>query len=928
MGLERGVPHPALVGRGDLLDQLEDALRDHGRIALTGPPGIGKTALVAAVARQDDRRARGETVLWLAPEEADRAIPGAGAAALLDDVPEEAVRDLSRPQRAAVAVARRETEPPGTGPDLVALRLAVAQVLRVLAAAGPVLVVVDNAQWLDPDSAALLRFALHKAPPGVRALAAERQHTSPLHAETLFGHLGPRVVPVPPLRSGDIAALMVDHGLPARLAGRIHRASGGNPRLALAIGRSLAGTRTFVHHADALPLGGEARAAARHMLAGVPEEAHPTLLLAALAARPTTTVLRRAGRPSAEADLAAAERAGLVTVGEDGAVAFTAGVVAATLAAEADWSERAACHTALASAVGDPVQAVRHRALAADPSAPGTAAAPLAGELAGAAETCRRRGDHALAAELGLLAAEHTPADRPREELDRLVEAAADAARAARPDLSKRAADAILARDAPTGARLQARLAILDTAFQGLTDLDETYAHALADAGDDPALRACVLVRLLWKQLLADGDATAARTTAEEAHRLAVAAGDQEAVVLAMTARARTSRILGEPDAAHHTEQAAALDVTGLPPALRNAPRLLALRHALFDDRLDEAHAGLLRLLPDVERFGRTEDLVDTLRTLAEVEIRRGQCTAALGHARRAVGIALGAGISPGPLWYCSALAETAGGSFLSAADYARRSIRASEEEGDQVFLHCGLYALGRVQLVTGEAAGAVETLERILALPVTAVTTDPSVLRWHEELAEAYVAAGAPEKAAELLERVRPVARRLNRTTVLTGLDRVHAQYLAAAGDLAAGAELLREVAGRFTGHGLPLEAGRALLALARVERRRRRRAAAQAALREAAEIFTRTGARPWHRLASETPVRGAAASPGGEGIAALTEAERQLALLVGEGASNQEAAAKLFISVKTVEARLTRIYQKLDIRGRAQLAVALRSR
>ncbi|MCZ0982115.1 LuxR C-terminal-related transcriptional regulator [Streptomyces diastatochromogenes] len=62
------------------------------------------------------------------------------------------------------------------------------------------------------------------------------------------------------------------------------------------------------------------------------------------------------------------------------------------------------------------------------------------------------------------------------------------------------------------------------------------------------------------------------------------------------------------------------------------------------------------------------------------------------------------------------------------------------------------------------------------------------------------------------------------------------------------------------------------------------------------------------------------------GPGASSLTEAELRLARLVGQGASNQEAAAKLYLSVKTVEARLTRIYQKLDVRSRSQLATALR--
>ncbi|MET7530398.1 helix-turn-helix domain-containing protein, partial [Streptomyces goshikiensis] len=102
--------------------------------------------------------------------------------------------------------------------------------------------------------------------------------------------------------------------------------------------------------------------------------------------------------------------------------------------------------------------------------------------------------------------------------------------------------------------------------------------------------------------------------------------------------------------------------------------------------------------------------------------------------------------------------------------------------------------------------------------------------------------------------------------------------------------------------------------------------RAPARAALRAAAEVFERAGAKPWLDLARETAPETAATAARHPGAAALTDAETRLALLVSQGASNQEAAAKLFLSVKTVESRLTRIYQKLDVRSRAQLATALR--
>ncbi|MEV6569611.1 LuxR family transcriptional regulator [Streptomyces sp. NPDC051577] len=909
------------VGHGELIEAVDRALTTHGRAVLTGPAGAGKTEVVrAVVAAAEGRR---ESVLHLAPDPSDQWIPEASAAALLASVPQAVLDRLAGPRRAAIALLRRETDEPGAGRDHVALRLAVVEVLRTLAAPGPVLLVLDNAQWLDDESTDLLRFALRLTPPGVRVLVAECVQGGAPVAVPLCGPDTP-AIRVPPLGAEQVAELLCRHGLPARLAGRIHQASGGNPRLALALGHSLAeaaGSRDQgAHHADTLPVSGQAREVARRLLAEAPARARRTLLLAALAARPTTALLRRAGRPDAEAELAEAERAALVTVAEDGAVRFTAGALPTALAADAGWPERAAAHAALATAVDDPVQAVRHRALAVD--APD---ARLAAEITAAAASCRHRGQRALAAELGLLAAERTPADLPRDELARLVCAAEDAGWAGRADLARRATRAVLARDASPADRVRARLAVIDAAGQALADLDETFAYAVADAAGDPSLRAAVQLRIAWKHNLSDGDPVRSRDAAAEAGALAALGGDQVAEAMALTVRARMGRILGDHDAEDILAEALALPAPEVPLGMRNAPQYLAVRHALFDDRLDDARDRLLVLLPAVQRTGSAEDVFEVLRSLSEVELRRGHCAAGAAHARRALELTIEAGLSPGPAWYVAAMAEATAGSFARAVGYARRGIQASEEEQDQVFLSRGLYALGTVELATGEAAKAVATLRRVAELEEAQQVVDPSVLRWHGELAEALVAADAPEEAAALLESTRTVADALGRTGVITVLDRARGLCLAAQGEAEAAVALLEATARRFGALGLPLERARTLLALARVERRRRRRAPARAALGEAAEVFDRAGAKPWLDLAREVgPDPAAARHPG---PAALTEAETRLALLVGQGASNQEAAAKLFLSVKTVEARLTRIYQKLDVRSRAQLATALRT-
>ncbi|MEV6400059.1 helix-turn-helix transcriptional regulator [Streptomyces sp. NPDC051907] len=474
---------------------------------------------------------------------------------------------------------------------------------------------------------------------------------------------------------------------------------------------------------------------------------------------------------------------------------------------------------------------------------------------------------------------------------------------------------------------MRARLAVIDSAGQALGDLDETFAHAMADAAGDPSLRAVVQLRVAWKLNLCDGDPVRSRDAAAEAGTLAAVGGDHVAEAMALTVRARMGRILGDPSAEGILAEALALPVPEVPLGMRNSPQYLAVRHAFFDDRLADARAQLLVLLPAVERTGSAEDVFEVLRSLAEVELRRGRCAAGLAHARRSVELTIEAGLSPGPAWYIAAMAEAMGGSFARAAGYARRGIQASEEEHDQVFLSRSLYALGMVELVTGETTKAVATLRRVAESESAQQVVDPSVLRWHGELAEALVAADSVDEASSLVDDVRKIAVDLGRPGVVAALDRARALCLAAGGDAAAAVRLLQDTAARFAELELPVERGRTLLALARVERRRRRRAPARSALQSAAEVFAQAGARPWAELAGEAPPR----AEGGfhhEGAAQLTEAELRLAVLVGEGASNQEAAAKLFVSVKTVEARLTRIYQKLDVRSRAQLATALRGR
>jgi DNA-binding CsgD family transcriptional regulator/energy-coupling factor transporter ATP-binding protein EcfA2 len=901
-----------LVGRAGLLDLIDSHLSENQHVVLCGPSGIGKSAVLDAIAAT--AAGRGGKVLRTAPGAGDHRLPFAGLADLFAGVSARRLAELPGPQRAALDAALLRRDLGEAGPGQIALRLAVRAVLERCGASAPVLLVLDDVQWLDPPTAEVLRYVLRRlrgVP--VRAAIAERvEHGGASGPGTTLCPPGTPELTVPPLAPEDVVELAGAHGLPARTAARLHADSGGNPYLALTLCRELAGHRLAPWHS--VPLPDRVRVVLRRRVAELPPPVRRTLLAAALAGRPTVPLLRRAGHPDAERDLRLAAASGVVRlIGE--AVRFTPGSIAAVLVDDAAADERADVHRRLSTVVSDPVELVRHRAMAT-----GGLGGVASGALAAAAGSAHARGARQLAAELYLLAAERTPAGNGDERVERLLRATEAAATAGRADLVDRAAEAVLATVRRPAARVRARIAQVDAANQALGHMAETLALARAEAGEDPALLAPVQLRLAWQALLADGSAHAAHEEASRAAASAHRAGDTTVESMALTMRAQMERALGRPEA--EITLRSALDIDAPPPSgwLFLSPRFVGARHAYFDDRLDRARRDLLGLLSVAERAG-GEETIEVLRGLAEVSARAGHCREALDQAGRAMRLSDELGMSPGKCWYTAAIAELAGGSFARALGYAERSVRASIEERDVLFLSRGCYAVGLARLYSGDPAGAVTALLRVRDLEAAQGTADPSVLRWHAELASALAAVGEDEQGLTVVERARGDAERLGRRGVLAQLIRGEATCRAAAGDAVAASDMLAASAATLAEIGLPIEHGYTLLTLARIERRRRRYAASRAALRDALAVFTRVGARPWIEEA------GRALSNLDSTAEPLTATEGRIAALVGEGASNREIAARLYLSVKTVEATLTRIYRKLDVRSRTQLSLRLRS-
>ncbi|MFC8723125.1 LuxR C-terminal-related transcriptional regulator, partial [Kitasatospora sp. NPDC057198] len=506
---------------------------------------------------------------------------------------------------------------------------------------------------------------------------------------------------------------------------------------------------------------------------------------------------------------------------------------------------------------------------------------------------------------------------------ERALTAARDAAHYGDLARGRAATRLVLEHDTSPARRVEALIALIDASGQHLHAADRLFAEALHAAGDHPGPAAQVLIRRSVWANVNDGDPHRACAHAERAAALAASAGDSAAAAMALGLQARFQRILGHPAAAATLARALALPRDPHTPA-NGTPQHLAARHALFDDRPDDARALLLPLLVEAERAADAEATVDVLRSLAETELRAGRCTRALEHARRAQALTDRTALSPAPACYTSALVEGAARSTDAALAHARRGIDTARHEDNKVFLSRNLHVLGHLLLAAGRPKEALGPLRRVRELEALQQVRDPSVLRWHADLAEALVAVGRLDEADDLLAGTRRTAADLGRDSVLPGLDRVRALLEAARGDHDGAARRLTDTAGRL--HHLPLERGRTLLALSHTERRGRRRAGARAAAREAADLFAAHQARTWADAAARALDRLEPGPAGDDGARPrLTGAEERCARLAAGGASNRDIAAALTVSVKTVEATLTRVYRKLDVHSRVQLAHAV---
>jgi DNA-binding CsgD family transcriptional regulator len=947
----RAVPLPVApprpLGRDELLAAARAALTPERGLLLTGPLGIGKTALLDTLGHESTTA--GARVLRCTPGADDTGLPHAALIDLLHPVPDREHVHLPAHQRAVLRSALLRGSRPGDRVDRLALRLAVTATLERIARDTPLLLVLDGVERIDPFSADVLAHLVRHAPGGVTVAAARRDGARPVSGgERRLWPQAALELTVPPLPDETVTALLERAGRnpgPARLR-QLLRLAAGNPFYATELATELAselaaelarrvsgGSRATANPADHpedhqagpedLPLPPALRALVLRQAADLPAAARTALLLAATAARPSLGLLHAAGVADPVADLGEAERRGLLRIAADGGLRPAHPLLAAALRADAGTGQRLAAHAALARAVTEPVERARHLALA-HPYEDQR----VAGALAEAAATARSQGFADTAYELAVLAAARTPAADAGDRHRRLLAAAAHAADAGRHDDARRAADRVLAETPDAASRVHARLTLLETAGQALDDSGALIEGGLADAAGDPALQSRLHFWSAVRELLGGRTAGAAAEAGRAAALAADSTDPTQVDALGLLATVQSMR--GRPAAAE-SALASALRLAG-----RDASASLLRRKALVDldaDRVAEARRRIAALAErEATGSGAVEESLATLVAQIRIQARAGECERAVATAERCTRLLDAAGVVSPLGDYAAALAQTVGGSVARALELARSAVAGCAADGDRLFEIRALGVLGGAGLLAGEvhgAAEAAEALQRARELGAAMELADPDTVRRLADLAEALVLLGDHAGAGRVLAQARGLTGSWPPAWgegALAALDRSAGLLLAGLGSTAEAVDALRGSAARLRAVPLPLDLARTLVCWATVERRARHRAAARTVLAEAEQLC---GSRAAYPLLARVRQERDRLDPGersGE-AAELTPSEKRVAELVAGGATNREVAAVLCVSVKTVEGTLSRVYRKLGVRSRTGLARAVGS-
>jgi DNA-binding CsgD family transcriptional regulator len=908
-----------VIGRHEELALLEGLVERSASgaaaLVLEGEVGIGKTTLWrAGVAAAEERSLR---VLATRPAEAERNLAHAGLGDLLEGALDELLPSLPAPRRSALEVALLLTDPEGRPPDARAIGVAVLTGLRTLAEAKPVVIAVDDVQWLDASSAASLEFALRRLTdyPTLLLLTRRPGEVGPAPE----GALPPEVVTrrkIGPLTLGAIHQLLVGQlgrAFPRPTLVRLHETSGGNPFLALELARGLARTDAPLTAGEPFPVPETLEALVRDRLEALPEDARSVLVAAAALADPTVERLVSGWLNAAE-HLETARREEVVTLERD-RVRFTHPLLASVLLEQAPPDQRRRLHARLAELVDDPIEHARHLALAADGPDP-----VVAESLDRAAAAARAGGALLAAADLGELAVRSTP-DEHAKNHGRALHAARDLLAAGAADRARSIAEELLA--LATAGPLRAEALLLLSEVEGdeglVTSEVLLLRSALEEALGKPKLELAIQLRLATAIRFQEGT-DAGLVHARAALELAKGLEEDALLSRALATLAELMLYAGEPGAIARAQHSLSIALrTGDSDAVDNARWALGCCFT-WAGRVKEAREALADAYAS---YAGRDDVKSklVLWLLAVVELRAGRWDLAREYSQQRVELAEMLGEEDPNASIPLALVAAHQGEETEARGLAEHGI-ALAEAADNAFVagwHRGV--LGLLESWSGDRTRSVELFSMAMEARRAAGFREPGSPLYLVDYVEALVELGRIDDALSLLEPWEAHAIRLQRDWVIAQTTRCRGLIAAARGVSDQAEWRLNEAAAKHEVAGDLFGRSRALLALGAVRRRARQKQAAREAIEAALEGFRSLGARRWSERA-----RGELGRIGGrtreEG---LTPAERRVVALVVAGQTNREVAAALFLSERTVESHLTHVYAKLGVRSRTELARVL---
>jgi len=882
-------------------------------LVIEGEAGIGKTTVWLAASEKAELA--GFRVLSTRAAAAESVLAYSSLATLLGDLDELAITELPPPQRLAIDRVLLKVSDDGPVTDQRAVGAAFVSVVEGLAQKSPVVIAIDDLQWLDPPSRMILATAVRRLTGPIGVLVTVRDEAGGEDVGSWLELRRPesvRRVRIRPLSLGALHTVLSERlgqSFARPKMRRIQEFSGGNPFYALELGRAME-EDTW---GDGTALPGSLAELVRARLSGLTPDGRNALLSTACLADPTVELIAHAINADAETIMVVLEEAetkGIVQV--DGhRVAFTHPLLTRGVYTDAEPARRRSMHRRLAEIVEEPELKARHLALAAARGDELTLRS-----LDAAADMARIRGAPAAAAELLDLAIK-LGGDTP----ERNILSAGHHFEAGDPARARSLLEATIGGIGAGVLRAQALglLAVVRLYDDSFVEAAELLEHAIAEADDNPASRVQMLVMLAFAQLNG-GRAEQAMESAEDAVAEASRLDSHDLLSQALSMRVMMRFLGGEGLNEAELQRALELDVDPLDIPLAVRPRVLNALLQLWTDRLDEAAVALAAIKERSTERGEESELIFLGFHTSLLHVWRGNLPEVdlLAEDLMERALQLNGDL---PLFIALTVRSTAG-AYLGRVDEVRRDVAdalaASERCSSHRLAEWPMTNLGFLEVSLGNYDAALKALTPLIAkLESMPASTEIVAASFIPDAVEAMIAVGRLDDAEKVINVLESNGRRLDRAWMLAVGARSRSMLLAAAGDLEAAGDAAERALQEHLRLSMPFELARTQLLVGQLQRRQRQREAASTTLRAALATFEELGTRLWAERARAELKR----ASGVRTQAELTASEQQVAELAASGMSNRDMAAALFISPKTVEANLSRIYRKLGIRSRAEL-------